>query len=96
MAQALPTKTYKATTRLAAKHIERMMDGRLSTEQFHTAAEAGDIETILNLIADPDVDLDLRDQRQNTPLHLAADEGHLECVHALINAKVQPCMLQSP
>ena len=81
----LPSIKYEATTRLAAKKIDRIQTGRLESEPLHTAAEQGQCRELLALLGPAEVDL--RDGRQNTPLHLAADEGHLDCVATLIDAK---------
>jgi len=86
MAQVLPSIRYTATTRLAAKKVERIKQGRLKSEPLHTAAEQGHCGEMLDLLG-PGTDINLRDGRLNSPLHLAADEGHIDCVAALIDAK---------
>jgi ankyrin repeat protein len=51
------------------------------------AAVAGDADTVRELAASPNVDVNALDDDWNTPLMLAAREGHDEVVQALIIAK---------
>ena len=53
---------------------------------FHAAA-AGDADTVRELVASPNVDINALDEDGNTPLMQAAREGHDQVVEALIIAK---------
>ena len=57
------------------------------TEALVHAAVAGDADTVRELVASPKVDVNALDDDWNTPLMLAAREGHDEVVQALIIAK---------
>ena len=53
---------------------------------FHAAA-AGDADTVRELVASPNVDINALDEDWNTPLMQAAREGHDQVVEALIIAR---------
>jgi ankyrin repeat protein len=57
------------------------------TDSLFRAAAAGDADTVKELVASPNVDINALDEDWNTPLMLAAREGHDEVVEALIIAK---------
>ncbi|MFC1781686.1 ankyrin repeat domain-containing protein, partial [Planctomycetota bacterium] len=58
-------------------------DAEPPTNPLHEAAEAGDIEQIKQLISEG-AEIDLRDNRGNTPLYNAAANGRLEVAELLI------------
>lgn len=57
------------------------------TDALFRAAAAGDADTVRELVASPNIDINAIDENWNTPLMTAAREGHDEVVQALIIAK---------
>jgi ankyrin repeat protein len=57
------------------------------TDALFRAAAAGDVDTVRELVASPNVDINAIDENWNTPLMQAAREGHDEVVQTLIIAK---------
>ena len=57
-----------------------------ATTAIHNAAAQGHIEILRFLLEHEDIECDLQDANGNTPLMLAANGAHVECVRALIVA----------
>ena len=57
------------------------------TDALFRAAAAGEVNTVKELVASPNVDVNAIDDDWNTPLMIAAREGHDEVVQTLIIAK---------
>ncbi|KAL3909002.1 MAG: hypothetical protein SGARI_002809, partial [Bacillariaceae sp.] len=53
---------------------------------LHAAAREGQVETLNTLLATASADCNQPDLSGQTPLHLAADRGHLGCVKSLVLA----------
>ena len=47
-------------------------------------AKKGDLDGLIELLKDPDVDLNLKDEGGQTPISLAAEKGHLKVVELLV------------
>ena len=85
----------KRTLTLAVIAILLVLSGCKSARQARTpetdalfhAVAAGDVDTVRELIASPNVDINALDEDWNTPLMVAAREGHDEIVQTLIIAK---------
>ncbi|XP_042235689.1 serine/threonine-protein phosphatase 6 regulatory ankyrin repeat subunit C-like isoform X2 [Homarus americanus] len=58
--------------------------GHLQKASLHAAAADGDVETIMKLLGEGELDVDILDHREQTPLHLAAGRGNLAAVNLLL------------
>lgn len=54
------------------------------SSRFHEAASSGDVTTMLTLMTEGGIDVDIADDRERTALHVAADRGQLPAVLFLI------------
>jgi cytohesin len=59
---------------------------RCTLESIHDAAEAGDLASIRQILADDPEKISTRDRLNNVPLHTAAWQGHYAVVEALLEA----------
>ncbi|CAL4110590.1 unnamed protein product, partial [Meganyctiphanes norvegica] len=58
---------------------------KMETMTLNQAAASGNIEVLKSILSgDPDVDIDIGDGKEATPLHLAATCGHLQVLELLI------------
>ena len=53
---------------------------------LHAAVQAGENKIMMDLISH-NADIHVQDNNGTTPLHLAASEGHIECLEALLKIK---------
>ncbi|KAG7161191.1 Ankyrin repeat, PH and SEC7 domain containing protein secG-like 2 [Homarus americanus] len=61
-----------------------LLSGHLQKASLHAAAADGDVETIMKLLGEGELDVDILDHREQTPLHLAAGRGNLAAVNLLL------------
>ncbi|XP_037790768.1 uncharacterized protein LOC119586145 [Penaeus monodon] len=54
------------------------------SSRFHEAASSGDVTTMMTLVTEGGIDVDIADDRERTALHVAADRGQLPAVSFLI------------
>ncbi|KAG2988639.1 hypothetical protein PC121_g21945, partial [Phytophthora cactorum] len=85
----------KVNLDLFKNHLDNAEDGesdcenkkRQSLQLRRIPSERSDpVETVSNLVADPDVDIMAQDSMGHTPLHLAAATGAFVCVSTLLTA----------
>lgn len=50
----------------------------------HSSAKSGNLETLMQHIAEVPKDIHTTDDAKDTPLHVAAAKGHLDCVRFLV------------
>ncbi|RPD64850.1 ankyrin [Lentinus tigrinus ALCF2SS1-6] len=68
-----------------------MEDDKGSSSALSNLAVAGDLSAMLAYFhGQPDADVNARDENGYTPLHLAADRGHLEVVDILLKRGANP------
>ncbi|RPD81921.1 ankyrin [Lentinus tigrinus ALCF2SS1-7] len=68
-----------------------MEDDKGSSSALSNLAVAGDVSVMLAYFhGQPDADVNARDENGYTPLHLAADRGHLEVVDILLKRGANP------
>ncbi|XP_041456421.1 uncharacterized protein LOC121408831 isoform X3 [Lytechinus variegatus] len=51
---------------------------------LHTACIKNKVETVRELLSEPDIDINARDNAEWTPLHEACNHGHTDCVKELL------------
>lgn len=68
------------------------MDDAKALILCHLCAE-GDLLTVMKLLSVQDVDINRGDYDNRTPLHLASEEGHFECVKYLVEHGAEPSTL---
>ncbi|MCX5924743.1 MAG: ankyrin repeat domain-containing protein [Candidatus Dependentiae bacterium] len=82
-----------AAEALEGKERESKEGAAAEFASLHEAAEAGDVEAVNKMLTVAGVDVDERDERDDypgsTPLILAAEEGHVGVVEALIKARAE-------
>lgn len=59
-------------------------------EQLHAAARSGDVKVVSASLKEKDVNIDCRDSRGNSPLIIAARNGHAEVVTLLLKKQANP------
>ena len=88
------TPLHYATRRSDAATAQLLLDNNAAVNAktkywqqtpLHIAAEKGNNSIILALLA-KEADIDAQDKEGHTPLYAAADAGHKDAVHALLNA----------
>ncbi|XP_020288910.1 histone-lysine N-methyltransferase EHMT2 isoform X2 [Pseudomyrmex gracilis] len=63
---------------------------RYTIMSLYTSVKNGDLEKLVNVLAcGYNANHTFRDYAQRTGLHIAADKGHLSCVHVLVQAGAQ-------
>lgn len=81
----IPTNTY-GNNAFSEKCIPFLPFPQASTpsSRFHEAASSGDVTTMMTLVTEGGIDVDIADDRERTALHVAADRGQLPAVSFLI------------
>lgn len=57
---------------------------------LHRACKRNQVQTVLNILALPDTDVNVKDHAGWTPLHEACNHGSTECVQALLQHRPAP------
>ena len=81
---------YKRQKEQRASAVQRKMDTFATGSTLaHSAAQEGDVETLLKVIAEDEKQIHASDKNGWTPLHEAARGGHEEAVRVLIDHGVE-------
>ena len=59
------------------------MESKTEQDRLHSAASTGDVKTVKELLQEG-TNLDVKDSRGQTPLHLSLQEHHLDVARELI------------